>query len=343
MEQVEILTTVLRDSTSDKKTKKKSSIKLNKLKEKLVEEQDKKESKEKWKQEITAAQQKDWQDIEDLVTLYQRQFDESLELSIDETEEAKMAGYHLIKKFEPLIKKYLTLIKTAQINFEDAEMKRFVNSFIGDNSLKCALKRTKQTAKYRHPILLKFNFVKETYGALTEDEITTDLQMLLLVLAKRYKQMGKNFCAYVYNVYCYEVSRHIKKFIKDPSNIHYRNVPYEDFMQVYSEVDFEESCSFEDKIYEDNMGIPDLSWISGMNCSDIFQELEPLERKLLIKYYLEDYNDRQIAEEFSMHINTVNQKRRRAVFKLAHLNGIDKKNIKRSRKSGKQAMLDSRL
>ena len=253
-----------------------------------------------------------------------------------------MAGWYLIRKFDPLIKKYLTLIKTAQINFDDSEMKRFVNSFIGDNSLKMALKRDRQTAKFRHPILLKFNFVKETYGALSEEVITTDLQMLLLVLAKRYKQVGKNFCAYVYNVYCYEVSRHIKKFIKDPSNIHYRNVPYEDFMQIYSDMNIEE-CAFEDKVYENNVGIPDLSWISGMNCSDVFQNLEPLERKLLIKYYLEDYNDRQIAEEFGMHINTVNQKRRRAVLKLAHNNGVDEKNIKRSRKSGKQAMLSTRL
>ena len=252
-----------------------------------------------------------------------------------------MAGCYIIQKFEPLVKKYVALIKTAQINFEDPETKRFVIGFIGDPSLKMALKREKQSAKFRHPILLKFNFVKETYGAISEKEIITDLQMLLLVLARRYKQVGKNFCAYVYNVYCYEVSRHIKKFIKDPSNIHYRNLPYEDFMHTYES--YTEEYVFENKIYENNMGIPDLTWINGTSCSDIFQELEPLERKLLIKYYLEDYNDKQIAEEFSMHINTVNQKRRRAVIKLAQLMGVDEKKIKRSRKSGKKAMLHTRL
>lgn len=273
--------------------------------------------------------------------LYQKQFDESLNLAYDEIEESKMAGWHIIQKFEPLVKKYVALIKTAQINFEDSETKRFVMGFIGDPSLKMALKREKQSAKFRHPILLKFNFVKETYGAISEKEIITDLQMLLLVLARRYKQVGKNFCAYVYNVYCYEVSRHIKKFIKDPSNIHYRNLPYEDFMHTYES--YTEEYVFENKIYENNMGIPDLTWINGTSCSDIFQELEPLERKLLIKYYLEDYNDKQIAKEFSMHINTVNQKRRCAVIKLAQLMGVDEKKIKRSRKSGKQAMLNTRL
>ena len=166
--------------------------------------------------------------------------------------------------------------------------------------------------------------------------------MLILVLAKRYKNVGKNFCAYIYNVYCYEVSRHIKKVIKDPSSAHYRNVPYEEYAQACDVFKVEEYL-LEDKIYEGITGMPDLSWINGTNCSDIFSMLSPLERKMLIKYYLEDYNDRQIAEEFGMHINTVNQKRRKAVLRLAQGNGIAASKIKRSRNSGKQAMLCTRL
>lgn len=263
-------------------------------------------------------------------------------MDYDEEQKCKEAGWNLIQKFEPLLKKYYSLLKTGQINFDDSEMKRFVMSFIGDPSLKAALKRSRQSAEFRHPILQGFNFIKETYGDLPDEDIMTDLQMLLLVLAKRYKQVGRNFAGYVYNVFCYEVSRHIKKFIKDPANIHYRNVQYEDYMQIYEDSTIEE-CAFEDKIYENNMGVPDMSWIQGLGCSDTFQNLEPIERKLLIKYYLEDYNDRQIAEEFGMHINTVNQKRRRAVVKLASVNGVDEGSIKRSRKSGKKAMKNSRL
>ena len=40
-----------------------------------------------------------------------------------------------------------------------------------------------------------------------------------------------------------------------------------------------------------------------------------------------------------MHINTVNQKRRKATMKLAIEQGIDIKKIKHSRKSGKKALL----
>ena len=282
----------------------------------------------------------EWEEIESLVMEYKKVYDENV--SEEDAEKYKMAGWQLIQKFMPLFKKYFVLIKTGQIDFEDSEMKRFVLSFIGDPALKTALKRDRQNAKFRHPILQKFNFVTETYGQLSEEDIMTDLQMLFLTLVKRYKQMGKNFCAYVYNAYCYEVSRHVKKFIKEPANIQYKNIEYEDYMQTAKDNVVEEA-TLQDMTYENEMGIPDISWITGENCSEIFASLSPLERKLIIKYYLEDYNDRQIAEEFGMHINTVNQKRRRAVLALARANRIDEKSIKRNRKSGKKAMLNTEL
>jgi DNA-directed RNA polymerase specialized sigma24 family protein len=97
--------------------------------------------------------------------------------------------------------------------------------------------------------------------------------------------------------------------------------------------------SYEDNYYEDNTGIPDLSWISGQNCSDMFSELSIIDRKILIKYYLEEWNDRQISEEFGIHINTVNQKRRLAVQKVATSVGINIEDIKRNRRSGRRAVL----
>lgn len=266
---------------------------------------------------------------------YKKQFDENA--TIDEIEDAKETGWQLLERFNPLFKKYSSLIRTGKIDFGDREMKRFVSSFIPEPELKRALKRPKATSKFCHPINKRFNFIVETYGQLAEDDITTDLRMLFLVLAKRYKQMGKNFCAYLYNSFCWEVSRHITKFIKNPANIPYRKVEYEDYMQTCSEQAIENS--FEDKIYENSQGIPDITWVNGESCSDLFLTLTPLERKLVVKYYLEDYNDRQISELYSMHINTVNQKRRKAVAKIAEATGHDISQVKRNRKSGKKALL----
>ena len=96
---------------------------------------------------------------------------------------------------------------------------------------------------------------------------------------------------------------------------------------------------YEDNYYENLTGLPDISWINGQYCADIFKELTTFQRKILVKYYLEDWNDRQIAEYLGAHINTVNQKRREAIELLCLEQGVDKSTLKRSRNSGKKANL----
>jgi DNA-directed RNA polymerase specialized sigma24 family protein len=278
---------------------------------------------------------KEWQEVEDLIIQYQKQFDEQAD---DQTKlQSQLAAEELLKRFAPIFRKYLVLLTTGQIDFDDKEMKLFVCSFIEDVSLQKALKRKKQVAKYRAAIYKRFNFIQQTYGSLPNSEIIGDLQTIFLVIARRYKQMGRSFCAYLYNAYRHEVSRHIKKFIKNPLNITYKNLGYEDCMNGIEDANIDKS--YEDNYYEDNTGIPDLSWISGQNCSDMFSELSIIDRKILIKYYLEEWNDRQISEEFGIHINTVNQKRRLAVQKVATSVGINIEDIKRNRRSGRRAVL----
>lgn len=279
----------------------------------------------------------EWTEIENLVLSYQKQFqDNPTEDIIDESRES---AQKLLEKFSPLFKKYTTLLKTGQIDWDDLEMKQFVMNFIDDIELKRALARKKQKATYRNDIYQKFNFIIETYGELSEEEILLDLQTLMLTIAQRYKQMGKNFCAYVYNSYRYEVARHIKKFIKNPINITYKNLQYEDC--INGNHNFELCQSYEDNYYEDLTGIPNMSWIQGQNCSDIFNCLSPLDRKILVKYYLEEWKDGQIADSLGMHINTVNQKRRSAAKVIAEKLNLDLNAIKRTRKSGKRAILPS--
>ena len=277
----------------------------------------------------------EWTEIEELVLKYQAQFNEDAD-NIIKTE-AKESANKLLERFSPFFKKYVTLLKTGQVDWEDMEMKQFISNFIDDIELKKALARKKQKAHYRNEIHQKFNFIIETYGELSEEEILLDLQTLLLIIAQRYKQMGKNFCAYVYNSYRYEVARHIKKYIKNPLNISYKNLQYEDCINGTS--DFEIQNSYEDNYYEDLTGIPNTSWIQGQNCSDIFSCLSPLDRKILVKYYLEEWKDGQIAENLGMHINTVNQKRRSAAKVIAEKLNLDLNSIKRTRKSGKRAIL----
>jgi DNA-directed RNA polymerase specialized sigma24 family protein len=279
--------------------------------------------------------EKEWEEVENLIATFQIQFQE--DCTDDQLLSSKEAASELLQRFSPLFKKYVSLLKYGQIDFNDVETKLFVCSFINDASLQRALRRTKQKADYRNDIYKKFNFIKETYGQVPDEEMMMDLQTIFLVLAKRYKVMGKSFCGYLYNSYRHEMSRHIKKFIKNPLNISYKNVEYEDYMNGKEDVEI--STSYEDNYYEDATGLPDLEWIVGRNCSEAFVELTPLHRKILIKYYLEEWNDRQISEQFGIHINTVNQKRRQAVTVIAEHMNIDIEDIKRNRRSGKQVVM----
>lgn len=276
--------------------------------------------------------QKEWQLIDENVIAFQQQFLPGA--SLEDKIKAKEASDYLIFKFSPLFRKYITLIKYGQIDFTDVEMKQFVALFIDDYELKKALNRKKQKSEYKADIYKRFNFILETYGLLAEDDILSDLNMCFLTLCKRYRNVGKNFCAYVYNSYRYEVARHIKKFTKDPGNIKYKLLHYEDSIN---------GQSYEDSYHEDIMGLPDYTWINGQGCSDIFSDLSTIQRKILIKYYLEDWNDKQIAEYTGLHINTINQKRRLATEILANKTGISIDDILRSRKSGRKASLPTML
>ena len=73
--------------------------------------------------------------------------------------------------------------------------------------------------------------------------------------------------------------------------------------------------------------------ITSSTCNNIFSKLEAIERKIIIAYYYEDMNDRQIAEMLCIHINTVNQRRKRAIKKIqAALPNGQELSIRRCRK-----------
>ena len=276
--------------------------------------------------------QQEWQQIEEWVLEYQKQFKDEYKNDPEIVEIGKQAAEKLIKQFYPLFKKYLIIITTGTINWDDKEAKDFVSNFINDRALLNALHRKKQTSEYRKSIYESFNFIKEAYGKNDPEEIMIDLQMLFLVVAKRYKQVGKNFCAYVNNSYKFELARHIKKQFQNPLNISYK-------ISEYSVETMKDDSSelYEDTYYENETGLLSQEWIDGY-CNEAFQTLTKLERKIFAKYYLENLNDNQIAQELGLHLNTINSKRRKGLEKVCAYYKIDPKTIKRTRKSGKNAI-----
>ena len=174
---------------------------------------------------------------------------------------------------------------------------------------------------------------QDVYSSINnEEDILYDLYICFLNVARRYKQIGKNFCAYLYNVYKHEVARFIKAYIKNPLSIPYKNFQYEDFINGSEDVLIIEEQ--ESSYYESLTGLPDMSWILGDTCSCDFLFLSPLQRKIIIKYYLEDWSDRQIAESMGIQTSSINSKRREALSLLCQHFNVDQSTLKRMRKSG---------
>lgn len=283
----------------------------------------------KKKFEPTEQEIKDWNDVEELVMEYQK-YVESDDPEIKEL--CKKPAEDLLNRFTPLFKKYMLLIKHNQIDFNDMEQKSFVSLFMDDIALRRVLNRKVTPPSYRADIYMKSNFIKETYGSCSEQDIINDLYICFLKIARRYKQVGKNFCAYLYNVFKHEVARMIKSHIKNPLFIPYKNLQYEDY--VNGAEDKYQIDIYEDTYYESYTGLPDMSWILGDTCGFEFVYLSPLQRKILVRYYLEDWSDRQIAESMGVQTSMINLKRRQALQVLCEEFDVDINNLKRTRKSG---------
>lgn len=276
--------------------------------------------------EPTEKEIREWNEIEELVLSYQNYLKaEDKKSLINPTNE-------LLERFSPLFKKYLTLIKYNQIDFNDMEQKSFISLFVDDRTLRRMLNRKVTPPSYKSDIYQKSNFIKETYGVNNEEDIIYDLYICFLNVAKRYKQIGKNFCAYLYNVYKHEVARFIKAYIKNPLSIPYKNFQYEDFINGSEDAFLIEEQ--ESSYYESITGLPDISWMLGDTCSLEFLFLTPLQRKIMVKYYLEDWSDRQIAESLGVQTSSINGKRREALNALCDYYNIDPSTLKRMRKSG---------
>ena len=74
----------------------------------------------------------EWDIIDSLIEVYQKSCDEVIN---DYKEDGDRAATLLLEKFSPVFKKYIALLKTGQINFNDCEQKQFVALFIDEMKL----------------------------------------------------------------------------------------------------------------------------------------------------------------------------------------------------------------
>lgn len=275
-----------------------------------------------------------WEEIDNLVLTFQKKI--KPDATPAEILRAEDAGTALLDRFYPLLKKYLVVLTTGQINFKNYEQRQFIRLFTNaPYQLKALSSKKNIRRSIRDEITRNFNFIVESYGKQDQDIILSDLRMLFMILANRYKNKGKSFCCYVYNAFRFEVARHIKAYLKNPAHFHYKMAMLKEDESTDEITDFENSYEeMEERNETENLfGTPNLSWIAGITCSDTFRCLTACERKIIVKYYAENWTDAQIGDIMGMHINTANLRRKEAVAKIAKQLGFSTDDIVRRRQT----------
>ena len=59
-----------------------------------------------------------------------------------------------------------------------------------------------------------------------------------------------------------------------------------------------------------------LNWTNGVTCSNLFKDLTPYEREIVILYYIKNKTDDEISSIYNMHRVTISNHRRKAVNKI---------------------------
>lgn len=232
----------------------------------------------------------------------------------------KNIGIELIEIFRAYLNKYLKIIKSANLDLDDRDSRRFISLYISDPEVRKALRYHKQYADVQAEAYKAARRLKGICDSIPEEDIEQELIASLFTLANRYKKKGtkKNFAGYLYNAYRFEIYRRINELTKDPVSFgHLINLSYNDSQNI---TEIEEHplliTEFEElpHVLGDELST---NWIYGNVSSEVFEDLTPFERLILKLYYSDGFLDQDIAEKTGYHRNWICRRRHKAIKKIA--------------------------
>lgn len=241
---------------------------------------------------MTTTTNVNYKEIDDTVLSYQRS--------------SPHAAEQLIKRFTPLILKYVALIAdTNPVNIDKYATRFFISLFIKSKDM-----RARVRAKYRSETTnsLAINIlesIRSQCSIFSYDDIYNEAVAVLLKLARSYVP-DKGFCAYVKKAFKFEFAQSIKKMIRNtPSN----TVPFNSIAHL---------CHYE-HVYPSFKQCAELNtkWVYGYECSELFYGFTPLERLLLKLSYVDKETDIQIGKRVGLHRNTIGRRRKKIINTLA--------------------------
>ncbi|WP_231115063.1 RNA polymerase sigma factor [Neomoorella thermoacetica] len=220
-------------------------------------------------------------------------------------------AYELIEIFKPLIYKYINILKYQRINFDDAKSRQFISLFVSDSYTRNCLKRKNPSLDAKKHVYDLLSMLNHALYCYESDDLFNEAVVVLLTMARNYKQQGKSFLGYINKSFPFAFYRAIIQLVRDPSVFSRNyNLSLETIDDNTSQM-LKLSENPYDRINED------FSFIKGQTDSP-FALLTPLDRLILIKRYVDGLTIKEIAVELGYATSTIWEHIRKSEGTLYH-------------------------
>lgn len=251
---------------------------------------------------------------------------EEIEQLVLEYQSGKIVANKIVESFNGFFNKYLDIICEGNVNLSNKSIRKFIALFFTDKDAK---KRVGQCFKSSYILIqasVSVNIIHNMFATFDRQEVENVLVSILLELASRYKKNSESpmFQSYLMSSFHFRVYHALIAYTKDPlfySILDGRYVDeekllsYDDIDENIIEVRYHKLLTESDTLVDDN-------WIIGFT-SNLFDDLSPVDRKILKLSYVDKYTDSEIADMFGSCRATINrrksQSKKRLTKKLSEL------------------------
>lgn len=230
------------------------------------------------------------------------------------------AGLRIIEAFNGLLNSYLALLKRGVVDPRSKHMRAFLRLYMRGRRDRRQASTYPFTFKYQFYLNSLVHSICAQFSPYSEEELRAELVTELLAMARRYRNdIGPFFHTYVAKAFHYGAFRRLGRLIRDPAVVSIYSLDRVDLDELAGDdgnTILEDLAVDEEKLFVQGDEELDENWINGYTCSEAFETLTPLERRILVLYYIDRLTIQQIAEKLHLKAHYVSTTKARAIRKL---------------------------
>lgn len=236
------------------------------------------------------------------------------------------AGLRIIEAFGGFLNGYLALLKKGVVDPRNRHLRAFLRLFMRGRKDRRQVTTYPFTFKYQFYFNSLVHSICAQFSPYSEEELRAELVTELLAMAKRYhNDIGPFFHTYVAKAFHYGAFRRLARLIQDPAvvSIHCLDrVDPEELAGEDGESILERLAVEEERLFVPGDEELDENWINGFTCSEVFEALTPLERRILVLYYVDRLTIQEIADKLCLKHHFVATTKARAIARLKEKGGF---------------------